>query len=122
MELAKAVGTMSATNPTGILSTTSYGCDEVGLASGVNGIGGATHCPRTEDKYAVCPFGISTDSFMRDVVESGIDTETLAQDSVLELNWAAGDNSANEVQVVHIWALFDQHYYFNMDGSITYSA
>ena len=122
MELAKAVGTMSATNPTGILSTTTYGTDQVGLASGENGIGGATHCPLSEDKYSVCPFGISTDSFMRDVVESGIDTETLAQDSVLELNWAAGDNSALEAQVVHIWALYDQHYYFNADGSVTYSA
>ena len=122
MELAKAVGTMSATNPTGILSTTSYGCDQVGLASGENGIGGATHVPISEDKYSVCPFGISTDSFMRDVVESGIDTETLAQDSVLELNWAAGDNSAAEAQVVHIWALYDSHIYFNADGSVTTSS
>ena len=23
--------------------------------------------------------------------------------------------------IVHMWMLFDQHYYFNMDGSITYS-
>ena len=122
MELAKSVGTMSKTNPTGILSTTSYGADIVGLASGENGIGGATHCPTSDTKICVCPFGISTDSFMRDVVESGLDTETLAQDSVLELNWAAGVNSAGEDQIVHIWALFDQHYYFNADGSITYSA
>ncbi len=122
MELAKSVGTMSKTNPTGILSTTSYGCDSVGLASGENGIGGVTHVPITDTKIGVCPFGITTDSFMRDVVESGIDTETLAQDSVLELNWAAGDNSAAEDQIVHIWALYDQHYYFNADGSITYSA
>ena len=113
---------MSKTNPTGILSTTSYGADIVGLASGENGIGGVTHVPTTDTKICVCPFGISTDSFMRDVVESGIDTETLAQDSVLELNWAAGDNSAAEDQIVHIWALYDQHYYFNADGSITYSA
>jgi len=79
-------------------------------------------CPLSEDKYSVCPFGISTDSFMRDVVESGIDTETLAQDSVLELNWAAGDNSAAEAQVVHIWALYDSHIYFNADGSVTTSS
>jgi hypothetical protein len=122
MELAKSVGTMSKTNPTGILSTTSYGADLVGLASGENGIGGATHVPITDSKICVCPFGITTDSFMRDVVESGLDTETLAQDSVLELNWAAGVGSAGEDQIVHIWCLFDQHYYFNMDGSVTYSA
>ena len=86
MELAKSVGTMSKTNPTGILSTTSYGTDAVGLASGKNGLGGATHCPLGNGSYAFCPFGISTDSFMRDVVESGVDSATLAQDTVLKID------------------------------------
>jgi len=121
MELAKAVGTMSKTNPTGILSAISYGCNTVGLSSGENGRGGATLAPASNDKYCVCPFGISTDGFSRDIIESGIDTQTLAQDTNLLLNWAGGDDSGAEDQIVHIWALFDKHYYFNSDGSVTYS-
>ena len=121
MELAKAVGTMSKTNPTGLLSNISYGCDGAGLASGELGRGGATLVPASNQKYCVCPFGISTDGFSRDVVESGIDTVTLAQDTNLLLNWAAADDSGAEDQIVHVWALFDQHYYFNDDGSVTYS-
>ena len=121
MELAKAVGTMSKTNPTGILSGIAYGCDTAGLASGENGRGAATLAPASNDKYCVCPFGISTDGFSRDVIESGIDTHTLAQDTNLLLNWAAADNSGAEDQIVHMWCVFDQHYYFNADGSVTYS-
>jgi hypothetical protein len=121
MELAKAVGTMSKTNPTGILSSIAYGCDLAGLASGENGRGGATLAPASNEKYCVCPFGISTDGFSRDVIESGIDTHTLAQDTNLLLNWDAADNSGAEDMIVHMWAVFDKHYYFNSDGSVTYS-
>lgn len=121
MELAKAVGTMSKTNPTGILSASTYGADDVGLASGENGIAGADHVPTSSSKLGVCPFGISMDSFMRDVVESGVDSQTLAQETVLQLNWAPGVNSGAEAQVVHMWVLYDQHYYFNSDGSVSYS-
>ena len=121
MELAKSVGTMSKTNPTGVLSAITYGTDEVGLASGENGIGGVTHVPTSSSKLGVCPFGISMDSFMRDVAESGVDSQTLAQETVLQLNWAPGVNSGAEAQIVHMWVLFDQHYYFNSDGSVSYS-
>ncbi len=121
MELAKAVGTMSKTNPTGLMSTIMYGTDVVGLASGENGRGGATLCPASNQKYCVCPFGISTDGFSRDIIESGVDTSTLAQETNLLLNWSGNDNSGAEVLNVHMWCLFDQHYYFNMDGSVTYS-
>ena len=121
MELAKAVGTMSKTNPTGVLSAITYGADDVGLASGENGIAGATHVPTSSSKLGVCPFGVSMDSFMRDVAESGVDSQTLAQETVLELNWAPGVNSGAEAQIVHMWVLFDQHYYFNSDGSVSYS-
>ena len=122
MELAKAVGTMSKTNPTGVLSATTYATDLIGLASGENGIGGVTHVPASSGKLSCCPFGVSTDSFARDVVESGVDTATLAQDTALQLTWAAGINTGAEAQIVHMWVLFDQHYYFNRDGSITYSS
>tara|TARA_R110000824_G_scaffold57212_1_gene155821 strand:- start:604 stop:2076 length:1473 start_codon:yes stop_codon:yes gene_type:complete len=125
MELAKAVGTMSKTNPTGMMAGITYGADQVGLASGENGIAGVTHCPTSDTKYAVCPFGISTDSFARDIIESGVDTQTMAQETNLILNWGAtagvADTSGAEDQIVHMWALFDQHYYFNDDGSVTYS-
>ena len=121
MELAKAVGTMASTNPTGTLNTLTYGTDVVGLASGENGVGGATHVPITDTKISVCPFGLSVDSFSRDVVESGVDSQRLAQDTQLLLNWGAGVNSGAEAQVVHMWVLFDQHYYFNADGSVSYS-
>lgn len=121
MELAKAVGTMSKTNPTGVLSAITYGADEIGLASGENGIGGATHVPTSSSKLGICPFGISMDSFMRDVAESGVDSQTLAQETVLQLNWAPGINSGAEAQIVHMWVLYDQHYYFNSDGSVSYS-
>jgi len=121
MELAKAVGTMSKTNPTGILSNIAYGCDVAGLASGELGRGGATLAPASNQKYCVCPFGISTDSFKRDIMESGLDTVSLAKDTNLLLNWDGNDNSGAEDQIVHMWVLFDQHYYFNMDGSVSYS-
>tara|TARA_R100000278_G_scaffold45030_1_gene39188 strand:+ start:399 stop:1820 length:1422 start_codon:yes stop_codon:yes gene_type:complete len=121
MELAKAVGTMSKTNPTGLLSAISYGCDTAGLASGENGRGAATLAPVSDSKYCFCPFGISTDSFKRDVIESGLDTVSLAKDTNLLLNWGAGVNSGAEDQIVHMWVLYDQHYYFNADGSVTYS-
>ena len=77
--------------------------------------------PTSSSKLGVCPFGISMDSFMRDVAESGVDSQTLAQETVLELNWAPGVNSGAEAQIVHMWVLFDQHYYFNSDGSVSYS-
>jgi len=121
MELAKAVGTLGTANPTGALTCTSYGCDDVGLASGENGVGGATHVPTSGTKYGFSPFGISLDGFSRDVAESGVDTQTLAQQTRLLLNWGTGTNSGAEDMIVHMWMLFDQHYYFNMDGSITYS-
>ena len=121
MELAKAMGTMSKTNPTGLLSGISYGCDVAGLASGENGRGGATLAPASNNKYCFCPFGVSTESFKRDIAESGIDTVTLAQDTNLLLNWDAADNSEAEDQIVHMWVIFDQQYYFNSDGSVTYS-
>lgn len=129
MELAKAAGTMSKTNPTGLLSAISYGCDTVGLTSGLNGkvVGGfpATVAPASGDKYCVCPFGISTESFKRDVAESGVNTVSLATDTNLLLNWGTSggvvDTAPAADFIIHIWCLFDRHYYFNADQSVSYS-
>ena len=129
LELAKAAGTMSKTNPTGLLSAISYGCDTVGLTSGLNGkvIGGfpTNVAPASGDKYCVCPFGVSTESFKRDVAESGVNTVSLATDTNLLLNWGTSggvvDTAPAADFIVHIWCLFDRHYYFNADGSVSYS-
>jgi len=121
MELAKAFGTLGFENPTGTLSTTSYCTDSVGMGNGDMGAGGAPRVPISNEPISVCPNGISTEAFARSITESGVDVETLAQETFLTLNWANGVNSGIEAKVIHTWTLFDQHYYFNRDGSITYS-
>jgi len=121
MELAKAFGTLGFENPTGTLSTLSYGTDSLGMANGDNGVGGNPRVPISNEVVCVCPNGVSTEAFARSITESGVDVETLAQETYLTLNWPGGINSGIEDKVVHMWALYDQHYYFNKDGSITYS-
>ena len=121
MEIAKAFGTLGYENPTGLLSTLSYGTDSLGMGNGDNGVGGNPRVPVTNDVICVCPNGVSTEAFSRSITESGVDVETLAQETYLQLNWEAGINSGIEDKVIHAWFLFDQHYYFNKDGSITFS-
>tara|TARA_R100001443_G_scaffold48851_3_gene61251 strand:+ start:647 stop:2089 length:1443 start_codon:yes stop_codon:yes gene_type:complete len=121
MELAKAFGTLGFENPTGTLSTTSYCTDSVGMGDGDMGVGGAPRVPISNEPVSVCPNGISTEAFARSITESGVDVETLAQETFLTLNWANGVNSGIEAKVIHTWVLYDQHYYFNRDGSITFS-
>ena len=124
MELAKAFGTLGYENPTGTLSTLTYGTDSGGMANGDNGIGGVARVPVSNEVCNVCPNGVSTEAFARSITESGVDVETLAQETYLTLNWEGGAvpiTSGIEDKVVHMWVLYDQHYYFNKDGSITYS-
>ena len=121
MEIAKAFGTLGYENPTGLLSTLSYGTDSLGMGNGDNGVGGNPRVPVTNDVICVCPNGVSTEAFSRSITESGVDVETLAQETYLQLNWEAGINSGIEDKVIHAWFLYDQHYYFNKDGSITFS-
>ena len=121
MELAKAFGTLGFENPTGTLATTSYCTDSLGIGDGDLGQGGAPRVPISNETICVCPNGISTEAFSRSITESGVDVETLAQETYLTLNWADGVGSGIEAKVIHTWTLYDQHYYFNRDGSITYS-
>ena len=126
MNLASAFGTSSWQNPTGTLSTITYGVAQGGvLADGDNGtvapVPLATIIPESADVVGVCPFGISTEAFSREITESGVDVETLSQDTHLQLNWPNGIDSGNEDKICHMWCLFDQHYYFNRDGTVTYS-
>tara|TARA_R110002020_G_scaffold6200_2_gene25897 strand:- start:962 stop:2407 length:1446 start_codon:yes stop_codon:yes gene_type:complete len=119
MNLANAFGTLGWQNPTGTLSTLTYGTDAGVLASGDNGPGPLA--PISGSVVAVCPFGVSTEAYSRSITESGVDMETLSQDTHLQLNWDAGVNSGIEDKQVVMWVLYDQHYYFNRDGSITFS-
>ena len=122
MNLASAFGTLGWENPTGTLSTITYGTQQGGLADGDNGTGpGVTVAPESSLSVNVCPFGVSTEAYAREITESGVDVETLSQDTYLQLNWDNGVNSGAEDKIVHMWCLFDQHYYFNRDGSVTFS-
>tara|TARA_R110000787_G_scaffold17004_1_gene53778 strand:- start:68 stop:1519 length:1452 start_codon:yes stop_codon:yes gene_type:complete len=126
MELAKAFGQLGWTNPTGILSTISYGSDINGLGDGDNGQAGQTDVPQGNGTICGCPFGLDLEAFQRSAIESGIDSETLAEAVNLIITIApqvagGANNSGVEVKTVHIWTLYDQHYYWGSDGMITFS-
>ena len=129
MELAKAFGTLGFTTPTGNLSTLNY-CVNNSTAAGVaagplsdgdNGDGAATIAPGNNQVQSVCPFGLDLDSFQHTAIEAGIDSETMALELNLLLTIDSATNSGDEDKNVHTYLLYDQHYYFNSDGSITIS-
>jgi len=128
MELAKALGTLGFTNPTGRLASITYGVNRDGvfaagtgpLADGDNGDGVNLIAPHGTTNVAVCPFGLDLDSFQRTAIEAGVDSETLAMETNLIIN-CAGAGSGVEDKNVHTYLIFDRHYYFNADGSITTS-
>ena len=99
MELAKAFGTLGFENPTGTLNTTTYCTDSLGIGDGDMGQGGAPTVPISNETICVCPNGISTEAFARSITESGVDVETLAQDTFLTLNWADNVDSGLEAKV-----------------------
>lgn len=129
MELAKALGTLGFTNPTGRLSTTMYGVNNQTvagiaagpLADGDNGDGaGALVSTQNGDIQSACPFGLDLESFQHEAIESGVDSETMAQETNLILNISGGGTGAEDKNV-HTYLIYDQFYYFNQDGSITFS-
>ena len=128
MELAKSLGSLGFTNPTGRLAGITYGTStaaavalgDPALADGDNGNGVATLCPQTNDEQCVCPFGLDLDSFQHTAIESGIDSETMAMETNLILN-IAGPGVGLEDKTVDSYLIFDRHYYFNRDGSVTMS-
>tara|TARA_R100001440_G_scaffold56854_1_gene76647 strand:+ start:5370 stop:6875 length:1506 start_codon:yes stop_codon:yes gene_type:complete len=129
MELAKALGTLGFTNPTGRLSTITYGVHgEFAIAAGApvltdgdNGDGaGQTLTPGGNQDQTVTPFGIDLDSFQQTAIEAGLDSETMAMETTLICDINAV-TSGIEDKNVHCYLIFDQHYYFNMDGTITFS-
>ena len=129
MELAKALGTLGFTNPTGRLASINYGANNAtaaGIAAGPLADGdnedGAGNCvaPQSSEKVTCCPFGLDLASFQHTALESGLDSETLALETNLIVN-CAGAGSGAEDKNVHTYLMYDQHYYFNSDGSITFS-
>ena len=69
-----------------------------------------------------CPFGLDLEAFQRTAIESGVDTKTLSLESNLLIDCGtAAAGSGGEDKIVHMWILYDQHYYFNHDGSVTIS-
>ena len=130
MELAKSFGSLAFTSPTGTLCTNTYGTNATAIAAprlsdGDNGDGagppGNTQAPGTNMNKSVCPFGLDLDAFAQHVAtQGGVDTETLSLESNLILNINAV-TAGLEDKNVHMWVLYDQHYYFNANGMITYS-
>ena len=129
MELAKALGSLGFTNPTGRLSTLTYGTSTAAaiaagaapLADGDNGDGGGNTLTSTGDSVqTVCPFGLDLESFQHTAIESGLDSETMAMETTLICNINTV-TSGIEDKNVHCYLIYDQHYYFNMDGTITFS-
>jgi len=125
MELSKAFGTLGYTTPSGYLSTITYGTNIVGLSNGDNTDGGGNDlCPQGGATINVCPFGIDLESFQRTAIESGVDTQTLSQETNLILNVngvGASPAPTAHNKDINMWVLYDQHYYFNTDGSVTFS-
>jgi hypothetical protein len=64
------------------------------------------------------PFGLDLDAFQHTAIEGGVDTKTLAEEVNLLIKVAAGNA---EAKIIDVFALYDQHYYFNSDGMITFS-
>ena len=128
LELAKALGSLGFTNPTGRLAGISYGVTpqravalgEPQLTDGDNGNGVAPIGPITNEIQSVCPFGLDLESFQHTAIESGVDSETMAMETTLILT-IAGAGAGVETKTVQTYLVFDQHYYFNADGSVTFS-
>jgi hypothetical protein len=125
-ELAKAMGTLGFSAPTGrIINTLTYCEDVAGLvgpttASGDNGVGGAPLAATLNEPIFCSPFGIDLDAFQHTAIEAGVDTATLAQQTSLILNIGAATIGAED-KTIHTWICYDKQYYFNADGSVSMS-
>ena len=127
-ELAKAMGTLSFTSPTGrCLNTLTYCADiasAVGptTASGDNGGGGAAFIAIGNEPAYCSAFAIDLESYQHTAIESGIDTETLALQTnlIISVDPLAGTIGAED-KTIHSWLCYDKHYYFNSNGSVSIS-
>lgn len=129
MEISKALGTLSFSKPTGKLNTMTYGTDIGGMSNGDTGDGAAgTKAPGSNSTISVCPFAMDLQSFNHTAIQSGIDTQTLSLETNLILNIGPGDPGAGvpivgsglQAKNVHMYVSYDQFYFFNSDGGITF--
>ena len=129
MELAKALGTLSFRNPTGRLNTLTYGVAGnavSGITNGDTGDGaGVTLAPGSNEVMVACPFGLDLEAFQHTAIQSGVDTQTLSQESNLVLTIGPGAGaivgSGIQPKTINMYVIYDQHYYFGQDGMITFS-
>ena len=121
MELAKAFGTLGFTNPTGRISTITWGTDAADIGDGDNGDGlGGNLAPASDNPIGYAPLGIDLTSFQHEALEAGVDTKTMSQETnlILDIN-AVGSGAENKN--IHMWIVYDQFYLFNADGMVTFN-
>ena len=125
MELAKAFGTLGWAKPSGQLNTFCYASGVDGNGNGDNGNAVTVSVGTSSTPISNFVAGLDLDAWQRTAIEGGVDNETLAEEANLIIdidgNAAGPGNSGIENKTVHMYVLFDQHYYFNRDGMITFS-
>lgn len=123
LELCKAFGSLGFNKPGGHFNVCSFGGGLAGNDLNNGDIetaagGGDVLCPQSAEPLNMIPFGLDLDAFQHTAIEAGVDTKTLAEEVNLLLTVAAGNV---EDKIIDVWTLYDQHYYFNSDGNITFS-
>ena len=144
-EVSKAFGHMGTAMGLGILNGLTYAAIRLTapISNGAGGLLARSACAGSDFTQAVVggpdagnvrlrnviqaapmettPFALDMEAFQNEAINSGIDTETLALDMnmVLNIDNALGDQAESINLDFYTW--HDIVYYFNMDGSITYS-
>jgi len=124
MELCKAFGSLGFNKPGGHHNVCTFGGSILGGNALNNGDietaagGGIILGPQSTNVLSMMPFGLDLDAFQHTAIEAGVDTKTLAEEVNLLLTVGAGNA---EPKIIDVWALYDQHYYFNSSGDITFS-
>lgn len=139
-EVSKAFGHLGTAMGQGLLSVLTYGpfklndnvnadqevvpgADFVFVLAGGGADNGATRIRDVAPGAAMecTPFALDMEAFQNEAVNSGIDTETLSLDMNMVLNIANGTGAQLEQINLDFWTWHDVIYYFNSDGTITYS-
>ena len=138
MELTKALGSLGFVNPSGRMAGVTYGVATAParalgfppLTDGDNGDGlfaPANLATVSGNVQSICPFGLDLDAFQHTAIEAGVDTETMALNTQLVFDipplvgGGGGGASGAESKEVHTWMIYDSHYLFNRDGTVSIS-
>ena len=120
MELCKGFGSLGFNKPGGHHNAITYGGGLGNLF--INGDNEdpapAVLAPQSTSPLRMVAFGLDTDAFQHMAIEAGIDSKTLSEEINLLLTVSAGNT---EDKIIDVWTLYDQHYYFNKSGDITFS-